>query len=92
MDDGRTRAACAGGGRVVVRWGGRGGRAISWRAPSARKVDRQMAKRQMVINYVPGEECRVAVIEGGKLEEFHSERADSTSHVRPWLAMTSLAS
>ena len=40
-----------------------------------------MAKRQMVINYVAGEECRVAVIEDGKLEEFHSERADATSHV-----------
>lgn len=40
-----------------------------------------MAKRQMVINYVPGEECRVAVIEDGKLEEFHSERADAASHV-----------
>ncbi len=40
-----------------------------------------MAKRQMVINYVAGEECRVAVLEDGKLEEFHSERADSASHV-----------
>lgn len=36
---------------------------------------------EMVINYVPGEECRVAVVENGKLEEFHAERADSVSHV-----------
>ncbi|MBC7835883.1 MAG: Rne/Rng family ribonuclease, partial [Phycisphaerales bacterium] len=40
-----------------------------------------MSKREMVVNYVPGEECRVAVIEDGKLEEFHAERSDSVSHV-----------
>jgi ribonuclease E len=39
------------------------------------------AKNEMVINYVPGEECRVAVVEEGKLEEFHAERADAVSHV-----------
>src|SRR4051812_22967370 len=36
---------------------------------------------QMLINYVPGEECRVAVVEDGKLEEFHAERASSISRV-----------
>lgn len=36
---------------------------------------------QMLISYVPGEECRVAVVEDGKLEEFHSERASSISRV-----------
>ncbi|HYE03182.1 MAG TPA: Rne/Rng family ribonuclease [Phycisphaerales bacterium] len=40
-----------------------------------------MAKREMVVNYVPGEECRVAVTENGKLEEYHAERADAVSHV-----------
>jgi ribonuclease E len=35
----------------------------------------------MLINYVPGEECRVAVVEDGKLEEFHAERAASISRV-----------
>lgn len=40
-----------------------------------------MSTREMVINYVPGEECRVAVIEGGRLEEFHAERMDSVGHV-----------
>jgi ribonuclease E len=36
---------------------------------------------EMVINYVPGEECRVAVVHDGKLEEFHAERSDAVSHV-----------
>jgi len=36
---------------------------------------------QMLISYVPGEECRVAVVEDGKLEEFHAERAASISRV-----------
>lgn len=37
--------------------------------------------KKMVINYVPGEECRVAVMENDRLEEFHAERMDSASHV-----------
>jgi len=40
-----------------------------------------MSNKKMVINYVPGEECRVAVLENDRLEEFHSERMDSASHV-----------
>lgn len=36
--------------------------------------------KQMVINYVPGEECRVAIVEQGKLEEFHAERLDGPSN------------
>lgn len=35
----------------------------------------------MVINYVPGVECRVAVLHDGRLEELHSERMDSASRV-----------
>lgn len=35
----------------------------------------------MLINYVPGEECRVAIVEDGKLEEFHAERVDAVSRV-----------
>ncbi|MFT3683457.1 MAG: Rne/Rng family ribonuclease [Phycisphaerales bacterium] len=38
-------------------------------------------KRQLIINYVPGEECRVAVVNNGRLDEFHSERRDQVSHV-----------
>ncbi|MBX3386278.1 MAG: Rne/Rng family ribonuclease [Phycisphaeraceae bacterium] len=41
----------------------------------------QRQTKEMVINYVPGEECRVALVEGGRLEEFHAERMDNASHV-----------
>ena len=40
-----------------------------------------MAENQMLINYVPGEECRVAIVEDGKLEELHVERFASASRV-----------
>jgi Ribonuclease G/E len=39
------------------------------------------AKTQMLVNYVPGEECRVALLHDGKLEELHAERFDNASHV-----------
>jgi ribonuclease E len=35
----------------------------------------------MLINYVPGEECRIAINEDGKLEELYHERASVESHV-----------
>ena len=35
----------------------------------------------MIINYVPGEECRVAIECDGNLEEFHAERTDAVSRV-----------
>jgi len=35
----------------------------------------------MIINYVPGEECRVALVTEGNLEEFHAERTDAISRV-----------
>ncbi len=35
----------------------------------------------MIINYVPGEECRIAIVQDGKLEEFYQERASTQSHV-----------
>ncbi|MFN7022796.1 MAG: S1 RNA-binding domain-containing protein, partial [Phycisphaerales bacterium] len=37
--------------------------------------------QELIINYVPGEECRVAVMKDGKLDEFHSERTAAVSHV-----------
>jgi ribonuclease E len=40
-----------------------------------------MTKREMLINYVPGEECRIAIVEDGRLEEFYQERASAESHV-----------
>ncbi len=36
---------------------------------------------EMIINYVPGEECRIAMIEDGKLEEFMVEPTDKVSRV-----------
>lgn len=36
---------------------------------------------QMIVNYVPGEECRVAIVENGKLEEFTSEKFAAQSRV-----------
>ena len=35
----------------------------------------------MIINFVPGEECRIAITVDGRLEEFYHERASSESHV-----------
>ena len=35
----------------------------------------------MLINYVPAEECRVAIVEDGKLEELHVERFANASRV-----------
>jgi len=40
-----------------------------------------MSESRMVINYAPGEGCRVAVVSDGRLEEYHAERADAVSHV-----------
>ncbi len=40
-----------------------------------------MAQQDMLINYAPGEECRIAITEGGKLEELYTERAADDLHV-----------
>ena len=37
--------------------------------------------REILVNIVQGEECRVAVVENGLLEELYIERASSNSHV-----------
>src|SRR5438045_5498688 len=39
-----------------------------------------MAK-EMLINVSEGEECRIALLEDGRLEELYMERTSSTSHV-----------
>lgn len=36
---------------------------------------------RMVVNYIPGDECRIAFVEDGKLEEYHAEPTASTSRV-----------
>ncbi|MDX9912581.1 MAG: Rne/Rng family ribonuclease [Phycisphaerales bacterium] len=40
-----------------------------------------MTTSQMLINYVPGEECRVAIVEDGLLQEYHAERTSAVSRV-----------
>jgi ribonuclease E len=37
--------------------------------------------KEMLINVSEGEECRIAILEDGKLEELYMERTSSTSHV-----------
>ncbi len=39
------------------------------------------AKKRMLISYVAGEECRVAMVVDDRLEELHSERANAVSYV-----------
>ena len=37
--------------------------------------------KEMLINVSAGEECRIAVLENGRLDDFHIERNSNTSHV-----------
>ncbi|MFT5422786.1 MAG: ribonuclease E [Phycisphaerales bacterium] len=41
----------------------------------------EQADAEMIVNYVPGEECRIAIVEDGQLEEFYSEPTGSVSRV-----------
>ncbi len=38
-------------------------------------------KKEMLINTVEGQECRIAILDGGVLEELYIERASNASHV-----------
>ena len=38
-------------------------------------------QKEMIINVNPREECRIAILEKGKLEEIYLERASSENHV-----------
>lgn len=40
-----------------------------------------MPEGQVLINYAPGEECRVAIVENGQLEEYHAEPTNAVSRV-----------
>lgn len=40
-----------------------------------------MTKTEMFINFVPGEECRIAIAADGKLRELYQERTSHESHV-----------
>ena len=40
-----------------------------------------MSKTEMLINCITGEECRIAIVTDGRLEELYQERASTESHV-----------
>ncbi len=48
--------------------------------PAAEKKT-ELAESKLLINYVPGEECRVAIIEDGKLQEIHAEQHGKANRV-----------
>ncbi len=50
-------------------------------ATNSRSGGAAPSPREMLINVAEGEECRIAVVQNGKLEELYMERASSTSHV-----------
>src|SRR5207248_9657239 len=41
----------------------------------------QRMAKEMLINVSEGEECRIALLEDGRLDELYMERTSSTSHV-----------
>ncbi len=51
------------------------------RKVSSSKAAVPVSQAEMIINYVPGEECRVAMLEDGKLEELMVEPTDRVSRV-----------
>jgi ribonuclease E len=50
-------------------------------APAAELLAAKRVKKEMIINVVPREECRIAILEHSKLEEIYLERASTGSHV-----------
>ncbi len=51
------------------------------RKVSSSKAATSVPQAEMIINYVPGEECRVAMLEDGNLEELMVEPTDRVSRV-----------
>ncbi len=45
------------------------------------RTKQQKQEKLMLINFIRGEECRIAILKNGKLEELFSERASNESHV-----------
>ncbi len=44
-------------------------------------ADTPVVPRQMIINVVPGEECRIAILANNRLDEIYLERASAENHV-----------
>ena len=60
---------------------GRGNPADAYAAAHAPDGTQRSAERVMLINYAAGEECRIAVVEDGRLDAFFYERDSVESHV-----------
>jgi len=61
--------------------GGSGGEAAALvKAPATAKGS-EKPKQLMVVNVAEGDECRIAILNDGKLEELYIERASAVSHV-----------
>ncbi|MCC5786444.1 MAG: Rne/Rng family ribonuclease [Phycisphaerales bacterium] len=85
---GRGRSGGRSGGRTESRTDSRsgGGRSRRSERASAEPEDDDRPSGpsphvRMLINYVPGEECRVAIVEDGKLEEYYAEPTNEVSRV-----------
>ncbi len=50
-------------------------------APASQPAAAVTARREMIINTVQREECRIAILEDGRLEEIYLERATAENHV-----------
>ena len=85
---GRGRSGGRSGGRTEGRSDSRSGGTRSRRSERASVEPEDDEKPSgpsphvgMLINYVPGEECRVAIVEDGKLEEYYAEPTNEVSRV-----------
>lgn len=56
-------------------------KASSTRSTSKSKKDEKRPYTEMVVNYVPGEDCRIAILEDGQLEDVFSEHTNRVSRV-----------
>ncbi|MBO6512403.1 MAG: Rne/Rng family ribonuclease [Phycisphaerales bacterium] len=45
------------------------------------KADEKRPYTEMIVNYVPGEDCRIAIVEDGQLEDVFSENTNKVSRV-----------
>ncbi|MEQ8770325.1 MAG: Rne/Rng family ribonuclease [Phycisphaerales bacterium] len=51
------------------------------RTAAAKTESTEEPPAEMLVNYAPGEECRIAIVEDGQLEEFYSEPTNAVSRV-----------
>ncbi|MGJ8637034.1 MAG: Rne/Rng family ribonuclease [Phycisphaerales bacterium] len=51
------------------------------RSRSKSKAEEKRPYTEMIVNYVPGEDCRIAIVEDGQLEDVFSENTNKVSRV-----------